>query len=145
MNLRLVSIVAFIILVVAIIYLLIAHSLFSHNPVAIILQVTAVLLMLWARITFGRRSFNAGANPTAGGLVTSGPYRYLRHPIYVAILLFTLTGIFSNRGLASALTGVIIIAAVFIRMLCEEALLRVRYPEYAEYSRRAKRILPFLY
>ena len=145
MNLKLVSVVAFIILALAIIYLLRVHSLFGHGPVAIALQVVAVLLMLWARITFGRRSFNAGANPTAGGLVTSGPYRYLRHPIYVAILLFTLTGIFSNWALASAIAGIIIIVAVFARMVCEETLLRVRYPEYAEYSRSAKRLLPFLY
>ena len=145
MNLKLVSVVAFIILVLAIIYLLRIHSLFGHSPVAIALQVVAVLLMVWARITFGRRSFNAGANPTAGGLVTSGPYRYLRHPIYVAILLFTLTGVVSNWTPASAIAGIIIIVTVFVRMLCEETLLRVRYPEYTEYSRSAKRLLPFLY
>ena len=145
MNLKLVSVVAFIILALAIIYLLRVHSLFGHGPVAIALQVVAVLLMLWARITFGRRSFNAGANPTAGELVTSGPYRYLRHPIYVAILLFTLIGIFSNWALASAIAGIIIIVTVFARMLCEETLLRVRYPEYIEYARSAKRLLPFLY
>ena len=145
MNLKLVSIVAFIILALAVFYLLVVHSLFGHGPVAIALQVVAVLLMLWARITFGRRSFNPGANPTAGGLVTSGPYRYLRHPIYVSILLFTLTGIFSNLALASAIAGIIIIVAVFARMLCEETLLHVRYPEYAEYSRSARRLIPFLY
>jgi protein-S-isoprenylcysteine O-methyltransferase Ste14 len=145
MNLKLVSVVAFIILVLAIIYLLWVHSLFGHGPAAIALQVAAVLLMLWARLTFGRRSFNAGANPTAGGLVTSGPYRFLRHPIYVSILLFTLTGIVSNWALTSAIAGIIIIVAVFARMLCEETLLRVRYPEYTEYSRSAKRLLPFLY
>lgn len=145
MNLKLVSVVAFILLALAIIYLFTVHRLFGHAPVAIALQVVAVLLMLWARITFGRRSFHAGANPTAGGLVTSGPYRYLRHPIYVAILLFTLTGVFSNWAPASAITGIFIIAAVFVRMLCEETLLRARYPEYAEYSRSAKRLVPFVY
>jgi len=44
--------------------------------------------MLWARLTFGGRSFHAGANPTAGGVVTTGPYRFVRHPIYAAILYF---------------------------------------------------------
>jgi protein-S-isoprenylcysteine O-methyltransferase Ste14 len=41
-----------------------------------------------ARVTFGRRSFHAAANPTAGGLVTTGPYRLIRHPIYTAACLF---------------------------------------------------------
>jgi protein-S-isoprenylcysteine O-methyltransferase Ste14 len=126
-------------------YLIYAHSLFGHAPAAIAVQVGAVLLMLWARVTFGRRSFHAGANPTAGGLVTSGPYRYLRHPIYVAILLFTLTGIVANWRPMYALVGLIIAAAVFVRMFCEERLLRVRYPEYVEYSQKAKRLIPFVY
>ena len=59
-------------------------------------QVAAVLLMVWARMTFGRRSFHAAANPTAGGLVTWGPYRYWRHPIYSAILLFLWSGVLSH-------------------------------------------------
>jgi protein-S-isoprenylcysteine O-methyltransferase Ste14 len=145
MNLRLLSVLAFIALFLAIAYLLFAHSLAGHGAVAIAVQVGAVLLMLWARVTFGRRSFHAAANPTAGGLVTSGPYRYLRHPIYVAILLFTLTGIVAHWRLMTALVGVIIVAAVFVRMYCEERLLRVRYPEYVEYSQKAKRLIPFVY
>jgi protein-S-isoprenylcysteine O-methyltransferase Ste14 len=42
------------------------------------LQVLALLLFLWARITFGRRSYHVVADPTAGGLVTDGPYRFIR-------------------------------------------------------------------
>ena len=49
------------------------RSLFSPNPVVIGFQLAAVLLMIWARVTFGLRSFHAAANPTAGGLVTSCP------------------------------------------------------------------------
>jgi protein-S-isoprenylcysteine O-methyltransferase Ste14 len=145
MNLRLLSVLAFIAVALAVAYLLFAHSLAAHGPVAIAVQVGAVLLMFWARVTFGRRSFHAAANPTAGGLVTSGPYRYLRHPIYVAILLFTLTGIVAHWRPMSALVGVIIVAAVFVRMYCEGRLLRVRYPEYVEYSHTAKRLIPFVY
>ena len=48
--------------------------------------------MVAARITFGRRSFHAAANPTEGGLVTTGPYAYIRHPIYAAILYFVWAG-----------------------------------------------------
>lgn len=40
--------------------------------------------MAWARLTFGRRSFHASAVPTAGGVETRGPYRFIRHPIYTA-------------------------------------------------------------
>ena len=65
----------------------------------------AFLLILWARVTFGRRSFHVVANPTEGGLVTSGPYRYIRHPIYAAICLFTWVGVAAHWSWSSALCG----------------------------------------
>src|SRR5262249_46982924 len=72
--------------------LLLRQSLFLSSALIISLQVAAVLLFLWARFTFGWRSYHVAANPTAGGLVTSGPYRYIRHPIYAAFCLFASVG-----------------------------------------------------
>ena len=69
------------------------HALVASGPVAIAAQVGAVLLMIWACLTFGGRSFHARADPTAGGLVTTGPYRYIRHPIYTAGCVFGWAGI----------------------------------------------------
>ena len=96
MNARTASIVAVLILVGALVLLLRRGELLGAGPVSIAFQVIAVLLMLWARVTFGRRSFHAAANPTAGGLVTWGPYRYWRHPIYAAVLLFLWAGVLSH-------------------------------------------------
>ena len=56
------------------------------------LQLLGLALMIWARLTFGLRSFRFAANPTQGGLVTKGPYRYIRNPIYAAAWLI-ITGI----------------------------------------------------
>ena len=145
MNAKLLSVVATIALVAAVVYLVYTESLFGSGPISIGLQVAAVLLMLWARRTFGLRSFHFSANPTEGGLVTTGPYRYLRHPIYVAALLFIWTGIAVHPSPRSLLAGLVATAAVLARMLSEERLLRERYPEYADYARRAKRLVPFLY
>jgi protein-S-isoprenylcysteine O-methyltransferase Ste14 len=69
------------------------YAIFGTGPITITIQVIAALLMVWARLTFGIRSFHGTANPTAGGLVTTGPYRYIRHPIYAAILYFFWAGI----------------------------------------------------
>ena len=109
----------------------------------------AALLMLWARITFGRRSFHAAANPTAGGLVTWGPYRYWRHPIYAAILLFTWAGVLSHGldpiALALALLATLMTA---VRIASEEHYLRAEFPGengYDAYARRTKRLVPFVF
>jgi len=67
---------------VGLVWLILIHHLFGSHPVLIGVQVATVLLMPWARKTFGIRSFHASASTSEGGLVTSGPYRYWRHPIY---------------------------------------------------------------
>ena len=144
MNLKPVSLVATAVLTVAVIGLLLSRSLFAHGPVAITLQVLAGVLMLWARVTFGGRSFHAGAGPTDGGLVTTGPYRFVRHPIYAAILLFMWAGVASHGTTLSPLLGIVATAALAVRMGAEEVLVEERYPEYVDYARRTKRIVPFV-
>ena len=148
MNLRTASIVATIALVVAVVALYLRHELLAANPVAIALQVAAVLLMVWARITFGRRSFHAAADPTAGGLVTWGPYRYWRHPIYSAILLFLWSGVLSH-GLDPAAIALAVVGTVMtiVRVLSEESFLRAEFTGsdgYEAYARRTKRFVPFV-
>ena len=139
------SVAAFAVMVAGLAGLFYSGALFAGQPWVIAIQVAAFLLMVAARITFGRRSFHAAANPTAGGLVTSGPYGYLRHPIYAAILYFIWAGAldhFSWRVLAYA---ELITAGAFARMHIEEYLLVRKYPEYRSYKARVRRILPFVY
>ena len=120
------------------------HAVFAHRPAVIAIQVAAALTMLAARITFGRRSFHAGANPTEGGLVTSGPYAYLRHPIYASILYFVWAGALDNFSLPACAWAALITAGAIARMLMEERLLTARYPAYADYQRRVRRVVPFV-
>jgi protein-S-isoprenylcysteine O-methyltransferase Ste14 len=141
------SLLATMLLAVCVVLLVLRHSLFAANPIGIALQVLAALLMLWARLTFGMRSFHATANPTAGGLVSTGPYRYWRHPIYAAVLLFMWTGVLAH-GAAPALIDLalatIATIMIIVRVLAEEQLLRVAIPEYANYATRTKRFIPFV-
>jgi protein-S-isoprenylcysteine O-methyltransferase Ste14 len=95
-------------------------------------------------VTFGGRSFHAAANPTEGGVVTSGPYRFVRHPIYAAVLFFTWAGILSHFSIVNLVLGICAVAGAGLRIAAEERLLVKRYPEYREYAARTKRIIPYL-
>ena len=125
--------------------LLATRNLFSSSPLVISLQVVAFLLFLWARITFGRRSYHLVANPTEGGLVTGGPYRYIRHPIYAAFCLFTWAGVAAHWSWSSGLCGGLILGSAVIRIFCEEILVEARYPEYAQYKATTWRMIPYVY
>jgi len=125
--------------------LLATRSLFSSSPFVISIQMAALLLFFWARVTFGRRSYHVVADPTQGGLVTGGPYRYIRHPIYAAMCLFTLAGVAAHWSWGSAFCGGLILGSAVIRIYCEEPLVAARYPEYAPYKARTWRMIPFVY
>ena len=121
------------------------HHLFATNYVLLAVQGCAVLLMLWARATFGLRSFHATANTTKGGLVTTGPYRYWRHPIYASIIYFVWAGQVEMPTVASVSLALAVTAGLVGRMVLEEQFLVTAYPEYLEYMRHAKRVVPFVF
>lgn len=145
MNLKVVSLIAFGVALIGVFYLIDKNYIFSKNPISIIIQTCAVGLMIWARLTFGVRSFNASANVTTGKLVTNGPYHFLRHPIYAALIYFFIASIISFPFVETIAAVGLIIAGLFVRMILEEKSLLVAYDDYAEYSKKTKRIIPFVF
>src|ERR1043166_540017 len=104
------SILGYFGMIAGLVGLLYTRSLLSSSPVVISLQVAALLLIVWARVAFGWRSFHMAANPTEGGLVTTGPYRYIRHPIYTAMTLFVGAGAAAHLSWKTALVFVLVLA-----------------------------------
>ena len=143
MSLKWPSVLAFLSMVVGLVWMAARRELFARSLPAAIVQVCAVALMIAARITFGKRSFHAAADPTAGGLVTTGPYRWLRHPIYAAVLYFTWSAALEYRSGPALAAAVLVTLGAAIRMYAEETLLIGRYPEYADYRARTARLIPF--
>jgi protein-S-isoprenylcysteine O-methyltransferase Ste14 len=144
-TLNTVSIFSYLAMIGGLVFLLMTGRLFSASPLVIVPQVAAIVLIVWARMTLGWRSFHVAANPTEGGLVTVGPYRYIRHPIYAAMCLFTVAGVAAHGScLAFAVCGVVLGGAL-VRLWCEEALLKERYPQYREYAARTWRMIPYVF
>lgn len=125
--------------------LYLAGALFFASPWVIGLQAGAIALWLWARISFGRRSFHPGAEPTPGGIVTRGPYRHIRHPIYTAASLLAWPGAVASGSPAAIGLAALVTAAAIARMLCEERLLVRVYPGYAQYAKGTSRMVPYLF
>ncbi len=141
---RLTSLGGFVVAVVGLVWLIMTEALFHPNPVSILVQAGAVVLMVWARKTLGMRSFHASANPTSGPLITAGPYRWWRHPIYAAIIYFTWAGVLPQVSLQSVAAALLVTGGLYLRMRLEEGFLRGAYPEYEAYCTSAKRFVPYV-
>jgi protein-S-isoprenylcysteine O-methyltransferase Ste14 len=140
-----ISLAALVLMALALAGLVLRGALFSLHPLAISAEIASIVLMVWARLTFGLRSLHAAANPSAGGLVTTGPYRYIRHPIYTAACLFGWSGVLAHWSPINVLLGALLVAGAVVRMLCEERLIMAEHPEYAAYARATRRMVPFIF
>jgi protein-S-isoprenylcysteine O-methyltransferase Ste14 len=145
MNYKIISILAYVILVLMLLALIGQDAVIADGTLGKVIQLGAVALMIWARVAFGGRSFHASADPTEGGLVTTGPYRYFRHPIYASIFYFFWAAVLTHFSGITFIIGIVATAAIMVRIISEERLLVVRYPEYAEYASRTKRIIPYVF
>jgi len=121
------------------------RNLFSSSPVVIVVQAAAAVLLIWARLTFGRRSFHVAGNPTEGGLVNCGPYRYIRHPIYTAMCLLSGAGAVAHWSWASGLLSGLVLGCGLVRIFCEEVMVSAGYPEYRRYAAKTWRMVPYIF
>ena len=97
-------------------------------------------IALWGIRSLGR-SLTPGTEPLPGAaLITTGPYAYVRHPIYtgVVLLLGGYTLLWSNWTLA-LLVGVVALAYFDAKARTEERWLLARHPRYDSYLRQVPR------
>jgi protein-S-isoprenylcysteine O-methyltransferase Ste14 len=145
MDLKAPSLLGLVGMIAGIVWLVMRQEVLARSVTGLLVQGLAVALMIGARITFGVRSFHAAANPTRGGLVTSGPYRLLRHPIYAAVLYFVWAAALDHHSLPAFAAAALTTTGAAVRMYAEEQLLAVTYPEYTAYRVRTARVIPFVF
>jgi len=90
-----------------------------------------------------RRSFSI--MPEARELVTSGPYRFVRHPIYLAEEIATIGSVMQFLSTWTAMLLLVQIAFQLRRIWNEEALLAEVFPQYATYKEKTARVVPGIY
>lgn len=92
-----------------------------------------------------RRSLTVVPIPKEDGrLSTTGLYRYVRHPMYSSVLLLAF-GVSLNGGSAIKYLLTFFLYVLFhLKSVYEEKYLQLKYPDYAEYSARIPRFIPFI-
>ena len=78
-------------------------------------------------------------------LVTTGPYRWIRHPMYTSLLLFMLGIALYRHGWPNYVGMLLLAVAIFGKMHREEAHLHTKFDDYSDYVKRTHRLLPKIY
>lgn len=113
---------------------------------ALLGAIAAVFLGLWALRANRPGNFNIRPVPRVGGhLVESGPYRWIRHPMYSALILAGLAAARSSIGASAwlALAGLVVV--LVLKAGIEERAMIARHHAYRAYQRRTWRFVPGIF
>jgi protein-S-isoprenylcysteine O-methyltransferase Ste14 len=123
-------------------------SLAVHSPileaVGVVLFICGLCLAVWARIYLGRNWGMPMTQKDDPELVTSGPYRFVRHPIYSGILLALL-----GTSLSTAIYWLIAVGVMGVYFIhsagVEEKIMTASFPTtYPSYRAKTKMLIPFV-
>ena len=113
--------------------------------VGIILCALGVGLAIWARTSLGRNWGMPMSQKESPELVMTGPYAYVRHPVYAGFLLAML-----GSAIGQSVVWLIPLVGALVYFTCsalrEEKLMLAEFPEqYRPYVQRTKRLVPFVW
>jgi protein-S-isoprenylcysteine O-methyltransferase Ste14 len=114
------------------------------EAIGAVLFACGIALAIWARVHLGSNWGMPTTQRAEPELVTSGPYRFVRHPIYSGLLTAML-----GTTLVDNLLGLIVVAMLVAYFyycgIVEERNLTATFPKaYPEYKSRTKMLIPFL-
>lgn len=110
---------------------------------ALLLVGCAAGLGLWTIFHNRPGNFNIRPEPKASGrLVTSGPYQYMRNPMYSAVLLFAAAEVVAYADPWKILCLLALALVLLAKVMLEERGLRARFPGYDAYAKRVRRFIP---
>jgi protein-S-isoprenylcysteine O-methyltransferase Ste14 len=131
--------------------LLLCLSAFRQFPangwpsVSMALAVLSGLLGVWTLAHNRLGNFNIRPTPKVGGaLVTSGPYAYMRHPMYGAVLLAAAALGWLSAPVVGVTLWAALLAVLWVKASLEETALKQLYPSYFIYAQSVKRFIPWL-
>jgi protein-S-isoprenylcysteine O-methyltransferase Ste14 len=111
--------------------------------VAIVITIAGMLFAVWARIYLGRNWSSAPMLREGHELIRSGPYRFVRHPIYSGILLAMVGTFLANGKVRGALAVVFVWIGWTIKShMEEEFMVRNFGSQYEDYRRTTGALIP---
>ncbi len=109
------------------------------------LTLAGLLFAVWARVHLGENWSGTVTIKQNHELITSGPYRFVRHPIYSGLLLAFMGSALARAEWRGALAVVLVFWALWRKLRIEEQRMREQFgPAYEQYAKRTPALIPFI-
>lgn len=115
------------------------------RPVGAILFAAGVLLGLWSLAALGRNLTPLPHPRHDNQFVRRGPYRIVRHPIYASIIIGAFGWSLLRPSLLGLLLSVVLLALFDMKAHREEQWLVEKHPEYPDYQKQVRKLIPWIY
>jgi len=110
------------------------------------LELSGILLVVWAIFTMRITKVNVFPEVrTTSRLVTNGPYRWIRHPMYTAGLMILLALVCESFSYWRGFWWVLLAADLVAKLRYEEKLLGEVFDDYEAYRLRTWRLVPWIF
>lgn len=118
----------------------------GYTPMFPLLLVAASMaLAVWTLMHNRPGNFNIRPTPKAWGtLVTTGPYRWIRHPMYTSVLLGAAALALMSDPLTGWLAWSALVVILWVKSILEEFWMREQHLEYDAYKFESKRFIPWV-
>lgn len=127
-------------------YLVIAFPVLSGKTIIFIIQVCGVLLGVWSIVVMSRSKLNIAPVPRVGStLINNGPYRFIRHPMYLSLLLIFVPMMILNNSVAGWVVFIVFCINLILKLSYEEKLLKDTFSNYGDYQQQTWRLIPYIY
>ena len=102
-------------------------------------------MAIWARVYLGENWGMAATTKENVELVTSGPYKYVRHPIYSGVMLAMLGSALAGDAVWFIVFVLISLYFIYSARMEETNMLWVFPEQYAAYKKKTKMLIPFIF
>jgi protein-S-isoprenylcysteine O-methyltransferase Ste14 len=140
------SIILVIVQVATIVFIFLTGKAYCSNYALMVFQLLGLALLIWTWINLRPGKFNIMPDAMKkASLVTSGPFRFIRHPMYLSLFMYFLPLVIEYYTWIRLAVLLVFTANMVIKMYYEEKLLQQKFIEYADYMKHSKRLIPFIY
>ena len=132
---------------VALILLIIIYSFLTNlNLLNLSLIIVGLAVGFWAILLMRKSKLRITPDVATGAkLIKKGPYKYIRHPMYSSVLTICLGLFLTNIYSTTVYFFVLLVIVLNLKIIYEEGLLKKVFPNYKNYVKKTKKLIPFVY